>query len=304
MAEHGMLPGRRLMIAVASGKGGTGKTLVATNLAVATARAGVPTVLVDCDVEAPNDALFLTPDTLDSRAVTFPLATVNQAACTSCGKCRDACAYGAIRVLGDTVVVFAELCHGCGLCTTVCPTAAITEVPQRIGEVEWGAVPIGIADPGGVKMVTGRLEIGDVKATSVIRAARRQADVFSRNITILDASPGVACSAVAATHGVDMLVLVTEPTPFGLHDLDLAVRLGRDLRIPMGVVINRDGAGSADLDAYLADAGVPVLARIPFDRSIAETYADGGLVLDSHPDAPGWFGAIWDGIAQLTVEAQ
>ncbi|MCE5191991.1 MAG: ATP-binding protein [Actinomycetia bacterium] len=303
MASHDMLPGRRLTIAVASGKGGTGKTLVATNLAVAIARTGVPTTLVDCDVEAPNDALFLPPDAPETREVTVPLATVDQSACTSCGACRDACAYGAIRLLGGTVV-FAELCNGCGLCATVCPTSAISEAPRPVGEVEWGSVPLGVAGPGGVKMVTGRLEIGDVKATNVIRAARRRARVLSRSVDILDAPPGVACSAVAATHGADMLVLVTEPTQFGLHDLDLAVRLGKELRIPIGVVINRDGAGGTDLDAYLAGAGVPILARIPFDRSIAEAYADGGLVLDAHPDAPGWFDAIWDGIAQMTVEAE
>ncbi len=304
MNPHGMLPGRRLTVAVASGKGGTGKTLVATNLAVAIARAGVPAALVDCDVEAPNDALFFTPGLDDVTDVTVPLATVDQAACTSCGACRDACAYGAIRLLGGTVVVFAELCHGCGLCTTVCPTGAITETPRIVGDVEAGAVPRGVADPAGLQLVTGRLNIGDVKATNVIRAARKRAAVYSRSVTVLDSPPGVACSAVAATHGADVLVLVTEPTPFGLHDLDLTVRLGRDLGVPMGVVVNRDGAGSEDLNAYLADAGVPVLARIPFDRSIAEAYADGALILDAHADAPGWFDAVWDGIAALTLEAE
>ncbi len=143
-----------------------------------------------------------------------------------------------------------------------------------------------------------------MKAPTVIKAARRRASVSSRSVTIFDAPPGVACSAVAAVHGAGMLVLVTEPTAFGLHDLDLTVRLGNDLGIPMGVVINRDGPGGTDLDRYLADNAIPVLARIPFDRAVAEVYADGGLVLDAHPDAPGWFADIWDGIARLTVEAE
>jgi len=304
MSTHGMLPGKRLKIAVASGKGGTGKTLVATNLAVAIARTGTPTALVDCDVEAPNDALFLTPEITERQDVSVPLATVNEELCTACGDCRDVCAYGAIRVLGRTVVVFPELCHGCGRCTDVCTRGAMSEVSHRVGEIEWGAVPHGIADPGGIQLVTGRLDIGDVKSPGVIKAARRRAGVYSRSVTILDAPPGVACSAVAAVHGAGMLVLVTEPTAFGLHDLDLTVQLGSDLDIPMGVVINRDGAGSTDLDRYLADHEIPILARIPFDRSVAEVYADGGLVLDAHPDAPGWFADIWDGIARLTLEEE
>ncbi|MDZ4064026.1 MAG: ATP-binding protein, partial [Coriobacteriia bacterium] len=281
MPGYGLSPGKRLKIAVASGKGGTGKTLVATNLAVAIARAGTPVALVDCDVEAPNDALFLPPVTTSSHEVTFPLATVDSAMCTACAKCRDVCAYGAIRMLGGSAVVFAESCHGCGMCTDVCPEGALTEVSHRIGEVELGAVPRDIAGPGGIDMMTGRLDIGDVKAPNVIKAARRRAEVSSRSVTILDAPPGVACSAVAAVHGAGILVLVTEPTPFGLHDLDLTVQLGTDLGIPMGVVINRDGSGSADLDRYLADHAIPILARIPFDRSIAEVYAEGGLVLDA-----------------------
>lgn len=304
MAIHGMLPGRRLKIAIASGKGGTGKTLVATNLAVAIARTGTPTALVDCDVEAPNDALFLRPAATEIHAVSVPIATVNPEACTACGDCRDVCAYGALRVLGKSVVVFAELCHGCGRCIDACPTGAMSEVSHQVGEVESGAVPRAFADPGGIQLVTGRLDIGDVKAPNVIKAARRRAEVYSRCVTIFDAPPGVACSAVAAVHGAGMLVLVTEPTAFGLHDLDLTVRLGSDLGIPMGVVINRDGAGSADLDRYLAHHEIPILARIPFDRAVAEVYADGGLVLDAHPDAPGWFAEIWDGIARLTLEEE
>jgi len=291
-----------LTIAIASGKGGTGKTLVATNLAVELARSGNSVTLVDCDVEAPNDALFLQPVSLEQQDVRVPLATIDPDACNTCGACRDACVYGAIRVLGSSVIVFAELCHGCGRCRTVCSTGAITEIDRRVGEVESGAVACDLTDPGALTVVTGRLDVGDVKAPHVIRAARAAGAALSRDVTILDAPPGVACSAVAAIHGASVLVLVTEPTPFGMHDLDLAVRLGRELGIPMGVVINRDGSGGADIDGYLAGVSVPVLARIPFARSIAEVYADGQLVLDSHPDAPGWFRSLEDGISGLLQE--
>ncbi|MGB4593654.1 MAG: ATP-binding protein [Coriobacteriia bacterium] len=290
---------RRLTVAIASGKGGTGKTLIATNLALAAARAGTPAALVDCDVEAPNDALFFAALTDGVREVTFPLATVDPDACTVCGACRNACAYGAIRMLGASAVVFAELCHGCGACIGVCPTSALSETPQRVGEVAWGRVEHALAGPGGVDIVSGTLDIGDVKAPNVIRAARRRSEVISKQLTILDAPPGVACSAVAATRGADALVLVTEPTAFGLHDLELAVRLGRGLEIPMGVVINRDGAGSADVDAFCAREGLPVLARIPFDRRVAEVYADGGLVIDGHPEGGAWFSTLWDSVVAM-----
>ncbi|GAV31738.1 minD superfamily P-loop ATPase containing an inserted ferredoxin domain [Coriobacteriaceae bacterium EMTCatB1] len=295
---------RKVKIAVASGKGGTGKTLVATNLAVAAARSGTPVALVDCDVEAPNDALFLRGEKRGSADVTFLLAEVDAEACTGCGACRQECAYGAIRILGGKAVVFEELCHGCGRCTRACPVDAIREVATRVGEVEWGSIAGGVAAPTVIDVVTGRLDVGQVKSPDVIRAARKRAAVFARSVTVLDAPPGVSCSAVAAMRDADALVLVTEPTPFGLHDLAFAVRLGRDLDTPMGIVVNRAGSGRADVGAFAAKQRVPVLLEIPFDRRVAEIYARGGLVIDEHPDGATWFATLLDGVAALAGKAE
>jgi MinD superfamily P-loop ATPase len=301
--SHAPLLGR-LTVAVASGKGGTGKTLVATNLALAAARGGAPVALVDCDADAPNDALFLAPAEPHTSTVEVPIPVVNEEACTLCGACRKACAYGAIRILGGKVLVFPELCHGCGLCAAVCRPGAITEEPMRVGEVSWGRIAGHVADPAGLDVVTGTLDVGEVKAPSVIRAARARADVLHRPVTLLDAPPGVSCSAVASIRASDVLVLVTEPTPFGLHDLELAVTLGRELGVPLGVVINREGMGDVDVAGYCEREGIPVLARIPFDRSVAEIYARGGLVIDEHPQGAAWFAGLWDAVRDLAEEAE
>ncbi len=269
-------PNKTFTVAVASGKGGTGKTLVAANLAVALARGGRDVVLVDCDVEAPNDHLFFQVEA-QPRAVMVPLAQVDEDECTACGACRDACAYGAIRILGGRTLVFPELCHGCGACTLACPISAMGETSRRVGEVSSGRA-VGVADFGELTLVSGSLDVGDVKAPDVIRAARSAAG--THEIAVLDAPPGVSCAAVASVNDADLLLLVTEPTPFGLHDLELAVRLGQELGVPSAVILNRAGSGTVDIEAWCAGEGVPVLARIPFMREIAECYADARLVAD------------------------
>lgn len=292
----------RLTVAIASGKGGTGKTLVATNLAVAAGRSGTPTSLVDCDADAPNDALFLSPVSVQAREVTVLLPVVDEDACTLCGLCRTTCAYGAIRILGGTVMVFPELCHNCGACLRVCQPRALSEVPVRVGEVEWGSVAPEVAPPAGIDVVTGRLDIGEVKTPTIVRAARRQAEVLNKTLTVLDSPPGVACAAVASIRNSDVLVLVTEPTPFGLHDLELTVDLGRAMGIPIGVVVNRDVGASSEVDAYCERNGIPILSRIPFDRRVAEIYASGGLVIDEHPSGDEWFGGLWRAVHALAEE--
>ncbi len=284
-------------VAVASGKGGTGKTLVATNLAVALARGGRDVVLIDCDVEAPNDHLFFVAD-VRKRAVMVPLAEVNVATCTACGACRDACAYGAIRILGGNVIVFPELCHGCGACVIACPIDAMGESSRRVGEVSWGTVT-GIGDGGRLSLAGGALDVGDVKAPDVIRAARSVDS--SHEIAVLDAPPGVSCAAVAAVTGADLLLLVTEPTPFGEHDLDLAVRLGRELGVPMAVVLNRAGTGSVDIEARCEREGVPVVASIPFMREVAESYADARLAADEVPEVASAIEAVATFLAAVEV---
>jgi MinD superfamily P-loop ATPase len=268
------------VLAVASGKGGTGKTLVATNVAVLAAATGLRVVLADCDVEAPNDHLFLRGVTESTSPVEVPVAEVDPAACSACGRCRDACAYGAVRILGASAIVFEELCKGCGLCMDVCLEHAVQEVPRRVGEVVSGRIE---ARPG-LSLLTGRLDVGQVKSPAVIRSVRKAAAAAGGDVIVLDAPPGVACSAVAAVRDVDMLLLVTEPTAFGLHDLELSLRLGRDLGLPMAVVLNRVGTGHADVDGLCRSWDVPIVARIPFDRQVARVYARGGLVADELPE--------------------
>lgn len=271
-------PSRALSVAVASGKGGTGKTLVSVGLAALASLRGWRVTLADCDVEAPNDHLFLSSQLADTQPVFVPVAEVDSSLCTACGTCRTVCSYGAPRILGPSAMIFEEMCHGCGLCVSTCPSGAIHEVPRHVGEVAAGRVDAFDS----LELVTGTLDIGQVKTPAVIRSTRARAERSRAELTVLDAPPGVACSAVASVHGADLLVLVTEDTPFGRHDLELAYRLGSDLDIPMAIVVNRDASpvngaqdDSQSVDALARAWGVPVVARIAFDRRVAETYARG-----------------------------
>lgn len=280
---------RPFRLAVASGKGGTGKTLVATNLAVAAARRGTRVTLVDCDVDAPNDHLFLARGDTTTTVVTAPVATVDAASCTACGACSSACAFGAIRVLGRSALVFDELCHGCGLCERVCRPAAVAMRDLRIGVVEEGDSAL---QPD-LRLASGVLDIGQVKAPDVIRAAIARGATAGAGLAILDAPPGVACSVVAAARDADALLLVTEPTPFGEHDLVLAARLGRDLGVPMAMVANKVTRENESVAGRLARTeDITLVSSIPFDRRVAEVYAGGRLVIDEVPSASGWLGPV------------
>lgn len=266
---------RRVIISVASGKGGTGKTTLAVNLALALS-AFHDVRLIDADVEEPNAHIFLRPDLEGSRTVELPVPEVDKDRCRFCGRCAEVCAYGAVTVIADSVLVFPELCHGCGGCTLLCPEKAVTERPRAIGVVEWGRA-------GEVAFVHGRLNPGEALVPPVTRAVKE----FIRpgGVTIIDAPPGTACPAVAAVSGSDYCVLVTEPTPFGLNDLALAVEMVRKLGLPAGVVINRFDLGDRRVEDYCARQRLPVLGRIPFDRKLAEAYARGRTAVD---DLPGW----------------
>ncbi|NPV07049.1 MAG: 4Fe-4S binding protein [Anaerolineae bacterium] len=263
-----------MVVTVASGKGGTGKTLVATGLAdVLSGEAGSNVQLVDCDVEEPNAHLFLRPQLHRSEEVTHPVPQVDLTQCTFCGRCAQVCEFHAIAVLSGKVMVFTEMCHGCGSCARQCPEGAITEVPELLGHLEFGRA-------GAIAFAHGRLEVGQALATPVIRQLKARAlpRAASTAMSILDAPPGNACSVVETLRGSDYAILVTEPTPFGLHDLKLAVELARDaLGLPVGVIINRDGMGDAGVESFCAAAGVPVLTRLPFDRRVARAYSEGQL---------------------------
>ncbi len=270
-----------MVIAVASGKGGTGKTLVATGLAdVLSEDVGAPVLLVDCDVEEPNAHLFLRPEIERTEDVHHLVPQVDADLCTLCGRCAQVCAFNAIAVVPTKVLVFAEMCHACGSCARQCPEGAITEVPLTLGRLEFGHA-------GSIGFAHGLLEVGQALATPVIRELKRKAQPEPGSVvtTIYDAPPGNACSVVETLQDCDYALLVTEPTPFGLHDLRLAVELARDaLGLPVGVVINRDGLGDAGVEDYCAEAGVPVLARIPFDRRIAHAYSEGQLWTQALPE--------------------
>lgn len=251
-----------MVIAVASGKGGTGKTTVAAGFAIVTGRCQ----LLDCDVEEPNAHLFLRPNITQTAAVTIPVPEIDRERCTLCGRCAEACQFHAIAMMGQQVLVFPELCHGCGACTLACPEEAIREVPRQVGVVESGRATK-------IDFVHGLLNVGEPMATPVIRAVKAHRD--GKQLTIIDAAPGTACPVVEAVKGSDFCLLVTEPTPFGLSDLRLAVEVMEELAVPCGVVINRSGEGDEATEAFCATKQLPLLGRIPFDRAIAEAYAHG-----------------------------
>jgi MinD superfamily P-loop ATPase len=272
-----------LRIAVASGKGGTGKTTVATSLALSLAAdtQGVPPAFLDCDVEGPNAHLFLEPIFQRRQDVAIQIPRVDAAKCTACGRCAEVCQYHAIVVLGKRTLVFSQLCHGCGSCTLVCPENAISEEPHAIGVFEAGAAAHGIPFARGV------LNVGEPMATPVIRQLKQwslPSAAAEGRVVILDAPPGTSCPVVETVRGADYLLFVTEPTPFGLHDLRLAADVAAELGIPAGVIINRDGIGDGAVDAFCADAGLLVLLRIPFERAIAEGVAQGRTLVKIHPE--------------------
>jgi MinD superfamily P-loop ATPase len=274
-----------MRIAVASGKGGTGKTTVATSLALCLAAdhtqtqpAPDPPLFLDCDVEAPNAHLFLKPTFERCQEVGLLIPHVGEAKCSHCGKCAEVCQYHAIAVLGKKVLVFPQLCHGCGSCTLICPEGAISEVPDVMGVLESGTADSGIHFARGV------MNVGEPMATPIIRQLKKWATPKPDQTVIMDAPPGTSCPVVESVRGADFLLLVTEPTPFGLHDLKLAAQVGRELSIPMGVVVNRDGIGDSGVDEFCETEGLPILMRIPFERAIAEGVAQGKPLVDIHPE--------------------
>ncbi len=281
-----------MIISVASGKGGTGKTTISTNLAASLA---TDVQLLDCDVEAPNAGLFLRPDIAESETVYAPVPVVDQNRCTLCGKCDEICRFNAIVVIGQTVMPFHELCHGCGGCLRVCPDGAISEAGRELGVVEHGS-------RDGIEFVHGRLRIGEAMSPPLIEKVKARID--HTKTVIIDAPPGTSCPVITSIRNTDFVLLVTEPTPFGLHDLKLAVGAVQVLGLPGGLVINRCDIGDDRVHSYAREQNLPVLMEIPFKREIAEAYSNGTLLVDTQPEWRDKFSEMFFTIQKLASKAK
>jgi MinD superfamily P-loop ATPase len=261
-----------MQIAIASGKGGTGKTTIATNLAVSLARAEQKVQYLDCDVEEPNGHIFLKPEIKSRENVTVGVPEVDQDKCTGCGRCAQLCQYSAITCVKGKVLVFEELCHSCGGCMAICPEGAITEVQRPIGIAEFGSA-------NGVHFGHGKLRIGAVQTPALIRYVKRKAE--NDAVVILDVPPGTSCPVVEAVKGSDFVLLVTEPTPFGLNDLELAVEMVRKLKLLLAVAINRCDIGDDRVTKYCQRQDIEIALEIPNDRLIADAYSRGIIIIDA-----------------------
>ena len=271
-----------MKIAVASGKGGTGKTLIAVNLALSLGAVQ----LLDCDVEEPNDHLLLNPEILKEEPVKLMVPKILEERCDYCGECARFCQFNALFVVGETAMVFPELCHSCGGCSIVCPRDAIVEEPRQIGKIF-------TCQAGDIELIYGELKIGEALSVPVISSVK---DRMKEGTVILDSSPGSACPVVETVHGTDFCLLVTEPTPFGLHDLKVATEVVRILDIPLGVVVNFAGIGDRDVYDFCEREGIPILMEIPYDRRIAELYSRGIPFVEKMPEWKEKFRALADRI--------
>ena len=273
-----------MVISVASGKGGTGKTTIATNLARSI---GGGVSFFDCDVEEPNANIFLKAPVESRTPVSVMVPKVDESKCTYCRKCAEFCAYRAIAILKDSFLLFENLCHGCGGCTLICPEAALSESSRKIGVIEEG-------EAGGIRFHHGILDIGQVMSPPLIRFLKRKID--RENTTIIDVPPGTSCPVIESVKGSDFVLLVTEPTPFGLNDLKLAVSMTRELKIPFGVAVNRSDVGDRGVEEYCNAEGIEVLLIIPNDRRIAEAYSRGVMIVDALPEYKAEFRQLYEKI--------
>lgn len=260
-----------MVISVASGKGGTGKTTISVSLSLSLNRG----TFIDCDTEEPNSHIFLHPIIEKKEAFSIPVPEIDFNKCDYCGVCSDVCEYNAIFVSKNNVMAINDLCHGCGACTMFCPQKAISETGYPIGDIE-------IGNTGEIKFIMGKLRLGKAMPTPIVRYLKK--NFIDSNLTIIDAPPGTSCPVIESVQGSDFVILATEPTPFGLADLKLAVGVIRALKLPFGVVINRDGIGNNEVEKYLRDEHIPLLMKIPFDRKIADGYAKGIPIIEIIPE--------------------
>jgi MinD superfamily P-loop ATPase len=270
-----------MIISIASGKGGTGKTTIAVNLALTLAKDKEKNMqFLDCDVEEPNAHLFLKPVITSSESVEIPVPKIDDKKCNYCSKCAEVCVFNAIAVTKNKVLVFPGLCHGCGACTLFCPEKAIGEEGNEIGILEEGKAE-------SINFIHGRLNIGEPMSPPIIRKIKkkikknysnsnnRDKNITNNHITLIDAPPGTSCPVIESIKDSDYTILVTEPTPFGLHDLVLAVEVLQKLKIPHGVVLNKCDIGDHKVEKYCKKNNIPILLYIPLDREIAVAYSKG-----------------------------
>lgn len=265
-----------MKLSIASGKGGTGKTLVATSIASSLASpADTPIIIADCDVEEPNCFLFYPKRIpLERIQCQVPVPVIDETKCTYCGKCSGICAYHALAVLPKTVLLFPELCHSCGACTIICPEKAVSETYRSIGEIFR-------ACSNGVEIVWGELRVGEARTTPLIKDVKKRAE---GEMVIVDCPPGTSCSMVEAVRGSDFCLLVTEPTPFGLYDLDIAIKVLDRMNVNRGVLVNKTGMGDGKVYEYLDKRKIPLFMEIPLDREIAELYSRGEIFAEKMPE--------------------
>lgn len=286
-----------MKIAIASGKGGTGKTTVAASLAHVWPG---PVAAVDLDVEEPNLHLFLKPEITDTQKAMMPVPMADESKCTRCRMCAQLCQFKAITVLGDVLLIFPEMCHGCGGCMAVCPEGALSVGERELGEVSWGRA-------GRIDFLMGRLRVGEAMSPPLMRVVKAKLAEWTsdgRQDVIIDSPPGVSCPAVNAVMDSDAILLVTEPTPFGLYDLQLAHEAFAPLGKPMAVVINRSGIGHQKVNDFCRSVNLPILAQIPYQRAIAETYAGGRIIADGVPDVRPIFSALADRAMVLAARSK
>jgi len=270
-----------VIISVASGKGGTGKTTIAVSLALSLNN---NIQFLDCDVEEPNAHIFLKPKITRTQSVNVLVPRVDEEKCTHCGKCAEVCSYNAIAVLKEKVLFFPELCHNCGGCSLLCPEKAIREVLRQKGIVEEG-------EANSINFLHGKLTVGEAVSPPLIRAVKKVA--HKNQTTIIDVPPGTSCPVIEAVKGSDFCILVTEPTPFGLNDLTLAVEALRKLKIPFGVVINRADLGDKKVEEYCDEEKISILMQIPMDKEIAIAYSNGIPLVKRKPEYKKKFRALY-----------
>jgi len=277
-----------LITSVASGKGGTGKTTVAVNLALSLNNVQ----LLDCDVEEPNCHIFIKPVFEHKNTVFIPIPCIDQTKCDECGRCQEVCVYNAVAIVNKKVLIFPELCHGCGSCTYFCPNDAIKEENKEIGVVEIGR-------KGDIQFIHGKLNIGKMMAPPVIREVKKH--INKKKTVIIDVPPGTSCPVITAIKDTDFVILVTEPTPFGLNDLSLAVEVVRKLKIPFGVIINRSDLGNKKTDEYCTGENIPILMRIPFSKKIAGIYSRGDSIVEALPEYREKFQRLFTKIKKVKI---